>query len=82
MIKSKLKVRLAERDETALGISKKTGISYKTLSYFKNNKLTRFDSSVLERLCQALNCGVGDILEYIPDTQAQNPQNRPRKASK
>ena len=82
MIKCRLKVRLAERDETALGISRKTGISYKTLSFLKNNKLSRFDSSVLERLCQALNCQVGDILEYIPDAEDKRPQRRPKKARK
>lgn len=31
-----------------------------------NNEITRLDASVLIRLCTALNCSIGDLLEFIP----------------
>ena len=35
--------------------------------YFKN-EVTRLDTSVLARLCTALDCKIEDILEFIPTT--------------
>lgn len=32
-----------------------------------NEKIVRVDLEVLDKLCQYLNCGVGDILEYQDD---------------
>ncbi len=48
-------------------LSELSGINKNTLYSFYNGSLTRFDASVLERLCAALNCQPGDLLEYIPD---------------
>lgn len=57
---------------------KKAGISKNKLShkaemqrtqlnnYCKNN-VTRLDTDVLARLCSVLNCGIGDLLEFVPD---------------
>ncbi len=39
-------------------------------NYCKNN-VTRLDTDVLARLCAVLECGIGDLLEYIP------PENQP-----
>jgi putative transcriptional regulator len=36
------------------------------LNGYCNNKITRLDTDVLARLCRALNCEIGDILEYAP----------------
>ena len=35
-------------------------------NYCKNN-VTRLDTDVLARLCSVLNCGIGDLLEFVPD---------------
>ena len=56
---------------------KKTGISKNMLSHraemqrtqinhYCNNTITRLDTDVLARLCTALNCEIGDLLEFIP----------------
>ena len=34
------------------------------LNNYCNSKITRLDTDVLARLCNALNCEIGDILEY------------------
>jgi putative transcriptional regulator len=33
---------------------------------YNHNKFTRLDIEVLARLCTALDCGIEDILEYVP----------------
>ena len=40
------------------------------ISHYTMNKLTRGDNvtiDILGRVCQALDCGVDDIMEFIPD---------------
>jgi len=34
-------------------------------NYCKGN-ITRFDADVLARICTALNCELGDLLEFVP----------------
>ena len=43
-----------------------TGISTSTLA--KLGKDENVSTEVLEKICSALNCDVGDIMEFIPDT--------------
>jgi putative transcriptional regulator len=47
-----------------------TGINKNTLYAIYNNSITRMDLSVLDRLCAALDCQPGDLIEYIPDNEA------------
>ncbi|MBQ7907481.1 MAG: helix-turn-helix transcriptional regulator [Clostridia bacterium] len=37
------------------------------LNNYCKNKITRLDTDVLARLCNALNCKIEDIIEYIPE---------------
>lgn len=36
------------------------------INNYCNNKITRLDTDVLARLCTALDCKIGDLLEFIP----------------
>lgn len=45
-------------------LSKRTGIQYQIIDNYYKNKVKRYDSFVLERICDALNCTVSDIIEY------------------
>lgn len=58
-------------------IATKSGLSKNELSFkayiqrqqiikYYKDEITRIDTSVLARLCYALNCDVSDILKYIP----------------
>ena len=45
-------------------MAKRTGIQYQIIDNYYKNKVKRYDSFVLERICDALNCDIRDILEY------------------
>lgn len=41
-----------------------SGVNKNTLYAIYNNKITRIDVSVIERICKALKCTPGDLIEY------------------
>lgn len=45
-------------------LSNETGINRRTLAVLAENKMARYDSDVLERLCAYFRCQPGDLLEY------------------
>lgn len=45
-------------------LSKKTGIQYQIIDNYYKNKVIRYDSYVLDRICDALQCDVCDIIEH------------------
>ena len=67
MIKNNIPVQMAEKRMNIQKLSEKSGISRTTLSKIYNDKATRIDFSTLNALCWALECSIGDLLEYIPD---------------
>lgn len=44
-------------------LAKRTGIQYQVIDNYYKNKVKRYDSFVLERICIALDCGIEDIIE-------------------
>ena len=67
MVKLTLKQRLDEREISRYELAKRTGIQYQIIDKYYKNNVKRYDSFVLDRICAALDCGVGDILEYRKD---------------
>lgn len=65
-----IRIKLAQLIEQK-GISKnklchKAEMQHTQLNHFCNNTITRLDTDVLARLCTALDCEIGDLLEFIP----------------
>ena len=48
----------------ANGASNPSRINRRTLAVLAENKMARYDSDVLERLCAFFACQPGDLLEY------------------
>jgi len=69
MIKIHLSRILGELRMTQRELSRRTGINPNTISKIYREEITSIDISTLDRLCAALGCGVGDILEYIPKNE-------------
>lgn len=45
-------------------LAKRTGIQYQIIDNYYKNRVKRYDSYVLERICDALDCNISDIIEY------------------
>ncbi len=48
-------------------ISGETGLSQGVLVRLMNSRFDRVETPTLNTLCKYFQCGVGDLLEYIPD---------------
>ncbi len=49
---------------TRYELAKRTGIQYQVIDNYYKNKVKRYDSYVLERICDAIGCEVKDIIAY------------------
>ena len=45
-------------------LAKRTGIQYQIIDNYYKNRVKRYDSYVLDRICDALDCQIGDIIVY------------------
>ena len=61
-----LDVVLAKRKMRISELAKKVDISLTNLSLLKTGNVRAIRFSTLEKICEALNCQPGDILEYQP----------------
>ena len=55
---------IVERKMSLNTLAERVGISNVNLSKIKNNKVTAIRFSTLAAICEALECQVGDLLEY------------------
>ena len=65
MCYKKLWKLLIDRDMTRADLRDKTGLSPATLA--KMSKGEAIGANVLERICETMQCNVGDIVDYVPE---------------
>lgn len=65
MIVINLDVMMAKRKMSLNELSEKVGITLANLSILKNNKAKAIRFSTLDAICKALDCEVGDIIEFL-----------------
>lgn len=70
MIIIRLDVVLALRKMKARQLAQEIGITEQNLSLLKSGKVKGIRFETLEKLCRALDCQPGDLLEYCPDPPA------------
>lgn len=57
-------VMLAKRKMSVTELSERVGITMANISILKNGKAKAIKVSTLAKLCEALDCQPGDLLEY------------------
>ena len=67
MVRIKLSRVLGELRITQAELSRLTGIRKNTISNYYNEWTDRINLEHLDRICEALNCDVTDILVYEPN---------------
>ena len=56
---------LIEKDMTNAQLQQKAGFSANIITRLKRNGYVSLES--IDRICRVLNCGVDDVLEFIPE---------------
>ena len=67
MIIFNIDVMLARRKMSVTELSRRVGITMANISILKNGRARAIRVETLDKLCRALDCQPGDILEYRPD---------------
>lgn len=64
MIIVNIDVMLAKRKMSVTELSERVGITMANISILKNGKAKAIKIQTLDKICEALECEPGDILEY------------------
>ena len=75
MIKNHLSRILGERRWTQTKLAAMTGIRKSTISDLYNEMAERISFDQLDRICEALDCTLPELLEYIPNQQPRTGEN-------
>lgn len=67
MIIINIDVMLAKRKMSVTELSEKVGITMANISILKNGKAKAIKIETLDKICKALQCQPGDILEFKED---------------
>ena len=67
MVRLILDKTLEKRNVSRYELAKRTGTVYHIIDSYYKNKVVRYDSDLLNRICQALDCDISDIIEYTKD---------------
>lgn len=71
MIKIHLSKILGAQRVNMSELAETTGLSRNTIFLLYHEKTERIDFKTLNKLCAALKCQPGDLLEYIPTKEGQ-----------
>ena len=64
-IRLTLEELLVKRNLTRYELSRRTDIQYQIIDKYYKNKVVRYDSALLLKMCIALDCEIGDLIEVI-----------------
>ena len=67
MIIINIDVMLAKRKMSVTELSQRVGITMANISILKNGRAKAVKIETLNKICEALQCQPGDILEWRPD---------------
>jgi putative transcriptional regulator len=67
MIKICIESILEKKEKSVYWLSKQTGITQNNLANLINGKTTAIKFDNLEKVCEVLECNIGDILEIVKD---------------
>ena len=64
---------LNARGITRYELAKRTDVKFQTIDRYYKNRVVRYDSYILDRICAALECNLCDIIEYVKDDETPTP---------
>ncbi len=73
MVKLIIDKYLDEHGITRYELAKRAEVKFQTIDRYYKNRVVRYDSYILDRICAALECNLSDIIEYVKDDGAPTP---------
>jgi putative transcriptional regulator len=64
MMRLTIKEYIDKQGITRYELSRRTGLIYQIIDRYYKNAVVRYDSYVLDKICEALDCQISDIIEY------------------
>ena len=74
MIIINIDVMLAKRKMSVTQLSEKVGLSMVKFSILKNGRAKGLRFATLNKICEALDCQPGDLIEYRKDEESLSEQ--------
>ena len=69
MVRLTIDKYLDKHDITRYELAKRTDVKFQTIDRYYKNRVIRYDSYILDRICAALGCSLCDIIEYVKDDE-------------
>lgn len=69
MVRLTIDKYLTKRGITRYELAKQTEVKFQTIDRYYKNRVIRYDSYILDRICKALGCDLCDIIEYVEDEE-------------
>ncbi|BCJ97989.1 helix-turn-helix domain-containing protein [Anaerocolumna chitinilytica] len=69
MIIINVDVMLAKRKMSVTELTERVGMTMANISLIKNGKVKAIKLETLDKICEALDCQPGDVLEYRPSKE-------------
>ena len=67
MVRLTIDKYLQKQGITRYELAKRTEVKFQTIDRYYKNRVVRYDSYILDRICAALECNPDDIIEYVKD---------------
>jgi len=72
---------LGERKLKIADVARDTGVNRGTLTRMYYETAERYDVAVLDVLCHHLGCGIAELIEYVPEADAEVKKLGPRRTA-
>jgi DNA-binding Xre family transcriptional regulator len=79
MILFRLDKLLKDRDWTDYRFAQESGIGANVIGKYRRNLVRQPDLTVISKMCATLKCGIGDLMEYVPDKGTTKAAPRSKK---
>lgn len=64
MVRLTLDKALAQAKMSRYELAKRAGIQYQIVDHYYKNKVVRYDSYLLDKICTVLDCDICEIIEF------------------
>lgn len=81
MILFQLDKLLKARDWTDYRLAQESGIGAAVIGKYRRNLVRQPDLRVISKMCATLKCGVGDLMEFVPDKAKPKAAGASKKRS-